>query len=289
MTKINFNTMTFNLLFKDSEGIDVLNTDTKADMRVCRRGPCLVNMIESEKLDIFGIQEASVPWKDYFLNSFPKKYRSIGQTNKSANQVCYIVYNSERFELLEFDYYWLAPGAPKEAVKGWEASHDRLVNQAVFKDIESGLIFIFCNTHFDHISALSRLESAKMVNETVKSKISELESKYSLATVPCIFMGDLNTQPYTESFHELKKYFKDAREEAEGATLNATVSSSPGMQFVKDISELRADRHYIDHILITDGVRVHSVKMIHTSTNLCPYGEYLSDHNAIVANITLNN
>jgi endonuclease/exonuclease/phosphatase family metal-dependent hydrolase len=55
-----------------------------------------------------------------------------------------------------------------------------------FKERHSGDIFLFANTHFDHMGQVARTKSA----ELIKSKLSTLAG-----TLPVIVTGDFNCEP----------------------------------------------------------------------------------------------
>ena len=281
--------MTFNVWYKNEESVSIKNTAETANVKVSLRAPQLLEMMEKERVDIAGLQEVGPAWIYYFNQNPPEKYAYVGQYTKSTQEAGYILYNRERFQLLEHDYFWLAPGMPKEAVKGWDGDHDRMVNWAVFKEKETGIIFLFCDTHFDNGGAQARLESAKLVNSWIPDVVAKLKQTYSLSAVPVFLVGDLNCTPNSEPYLELSKTFTDARHAATGDTLADTLTSSPGLTYLADGQALPENGHFIDHIFFQGPVEVHSTKMELTATNLCKYGSYLSDHNAVFADVTLSN
>lgn len=281
--------MTFNVWYKNEESVTIKNSTETANVKVAQRLPRLLEMMETEGVDIAGLQEVGPAWIYNFSQTPSEKYTFIGQYTKSTQEAGYILYDHNRFELLEHDYFWLAPGMPKEPVKGWDGDHDRMVNWAVFKETETGIIFLFCDTHFDNGGAQARLESAKLVNTWIPEKTAQLKQTYSLSDIPVFLVGDLNCTPNSEPYMELSKAFTDARHAAMGETLADTLTSSPGLTYLADGEALPENGHFIDHIFFQGPVEVHSTKMELTATNLCNYGAYLSDHNAVFADVTLSN
>lgn len=286
---ISLRIMTFNVWYKNEEAQSIKNTTETADVTVAARLPRLLEMMEAEQVDIAGLQEVGPAWIYNFGKTPPEKYSFIGQHTKSTQEAGYILYNRERFQLLEHDYFWLAPDMPREPVKGWDGDHDRMVNWAVFKEKETGVVFLFCDTHFDNGGAQARLESAKLVNAWIQEKVQQLAGQYGLPQIPAFLVGDLNCQPGSAPYLELSKVMTDARHAAEGETLSDTMTSSPGLTYLTEGEALPENGHFIDHIFFLGPVTVHSTKMELTATNLCSYGAYLSDHNAVFADVTVTN
>ena len=281
--------MTFNVWYKNEESVSIKNTTETANVKVSQRLPRLLQMMEDQQVDIAGLQEVGPAWIYNFTQTPPEKYAYVGQYTKSTQEAGYILYNKDRFTLLAHDYFWLAPGMPKEPVKGWDSDHDRMVNWAVFKEKETGVIFLFCDTHFDNNGTQARLESAKLVNAWIRDKVLQLSAQYDVSDVPAFLVGDLNCVPDSDPHRELSTVLTDTRRAAQGETLADTLTSSPGLTYLADGQTLPENGHFIDHIFFMGNVTVHSTHMIPTATNLCPYGAYLSDHNAVFAHVTLTN
>jgi len=274
--------MTFNLYGYDQDTFKVAGTEDLAQGRVSVRGPKFLEMLEGEKIDIAGLQEGMNEWYHY-LDSLPEKYAYFNEGGFA------ILYNQEKFELLESDHYYLAKGTPKEEKIGWDADWPRVVISGVFKEKASGVIFLVCNTHFDHAGEVARRESAKIVCEKIPEQIEAIKSKYNVEEATGFLIGDYNTEPYEEPYNIIAKTMKDARKVTHGVTISDNASSSPGLYYISSTNKAKADGHFIDHIFFFGRADIEFVKMIHTSTNLCEYGEYISDHNAVIANVTIKN
>jgi len=298
---IKLNVMSFNILYKNENNVSVNNVPKgetiKADLRISTRLPKLIAMLEGEKIDIAGLQEVNADWYPFITTKLPENYSAFGQFANDNKQSVYgygeagvIVYNNTKYELLESGYYYLAPKDPDKPKKGWDADHYRIVNWGVFKEKETGVIFFFNTTHFDNTGEKARTESSKLVLQKVQDKIQEIKTTYSIENIPTILVGDFNCYETSDCIMNLKTIFKDARYSSKGVSINTDVSSSPGLYFCNSKSDINKRGHYIDFILHTkEGFTVNSFKMIHTSTNLCEYGEFMSDHNAVIANVTISN
>jgi len=286
----NINIMTFNIWYKNDSAHDVKETSEKADLRINElRGPKFLKLLEGEQIDIAGLQEAAPIWQEFLKNNLPEKYSLIGKQTVKTKEAGYILYNNEKFELLENGTYWLADGAPESYTMGWDASLDRIVNWAVFKCTESDVIFLFCNTHFDAAGSLAKIESAILVCNKIDEKIKNMKKKYGIDHVPAFLVGDLNSEPDSAGYDEMCGKMFDSRKYAEGVSVPDSLTSSPGLLYIEKEKDLPKNGHFIDHIFFKGSAYIHYVKMELTGTNLCQYGEYMSDHNAVIANISISN
>ena len=105
---------------------------------------------------------------------------------------------------------------------------------------------------------------------------------------PVILTGDMNSRPDTETYHIFTETMRDALHCAHQCTAEANEATSPGLYACDDPNKTLHNGHRIDYIFLSpekiDAVRY---SMIHTATNLCPYGEYISDHNAVIAELKI--
>ncbi len=299
--RINLNVMSFNILYKDQEDVPVegipAGEESTADMRVATRLPKLVDLLQGENIDIAGLQEVSKEWYPLITQQLPPQYSAFGQFANDNDESKYgygeagvIVYNNEKFTLLESGFYYLAPDDPTVPTKAWEASHYRVLNWAVFKENETGVIFLFNTTHFDNVSVQAREHSADLVIAKTDARVEAIKTAYGLETVPVILVGDFNAVEETTEIKKLKSYFGDAKESSSGATVSKEIASSTGLYYCPSGDDIKKDGYCIDFIFHTkQSIAVNAFKMIHTATNLCPYGGWLSDHNAVIANVDIVN
>ncbi len=299
MPTVKLNVMSFNLYFKNQSNVAVKNAPEgkTADMRTYSRLPKLGAMLRGEGIDIAGFQEVGKDWYPLITELFPEEYSAFGQYANDNDQSTYgygeaglIVYNNQKFAVLESGYYYLAPNDPATPVKGWDADHYRIVNWAVFQEKQTGIIFLFNTTHLDNNGKQARLESAKLILEKTRARVESVKAAYGIENVPVILVGDFNATATSDEIKTLTGFFGDAKLSAKGATVAPELSSSPGLYYCASEADLVKNGHCIDFIFHTEeAVAVESFKMIHTATNLCAYGEWISDHNAIIAKLTLQN
>lgn len=131
--------------------------------------------------------------------------------------------------------------------RGWEAKHIRRAVWALLQEKDTGIMALFATTHLEHDGAYACLMGAQALTER----------------------------------------FLDAHKESLGPTVSDRIDSFSGFYYAPTPLDLKGTGHFIDHVLFRSDVRIDDVRMIYTATNLCPYGKYVSDHNAVVCRVSL--
>jgi len=165
----------------------------------------VVNLIKNYQPHFLGIQEA-MPNQSEFLKDNLPLYRAIGHGREGKNtnsEGVPLFYNSTRFELLSKEIFWLSE-TPESASIGWDAAYKRIVVSGVFKDkVTKETLHIF-NCHFDHRGEVARVQSAKLLLETIRMK--------QLNSHKIIILGDFNSLPTKAPITILKQQFTDSYE-----------------------------------------------------------------------------
>ncbi len=280
--------MSFNVLSKDTAE---QKTRGAAEMTVngyvSARAPKFNDMLDGELPDIVGLQECSAPWRAWLGENLNEKYGCVGNHTKATGEAGYILYLKNKFKVLDNGFFWLADGAPQVPVVGWDARFDRICCWALFECIECGKRFLFFDTHLDHEGTVARPLQAAVIVEQIEQKKEMAKQRYGIADCPVILVGDMNSRPTSEAYAVYTKQLKDCRVHSEGKTLPAEISTSPWFWYCNSEADYCADSHIIDYIFVSSNITVQNYDMIHTCTNLCPYGAYISDHNAVIAEIKL--
>jgi endonuclease/exonuclease/phosphatase family metal-dependent hydrolase len=227
------------------------------------------------ELEIVGMQEVFHHQLMYLLEQ-DKRYKHVGvgrDDGKSAGEYSPIIFNSERFEVLDSNTFWLSE-TPEKPGLGWDAKYNRVVSWAKFKDLKTKQIFFVFNTHFDHVAEKARRESAKLLHK----KMGLLAGNY-----PVVVMGDFNasldSEPMrimlsSEHKHELKN----------SIDLSQTPHFGPFGTF-NGFGYKETSDSAIDHILVNDKIRV----LKHASLSNTWQGRFASDHFAVMSLIELKN
>jgi len=152
----------------------------------------IAKLIQFHDFDILGTQEGLEHQLVQLKGLLPGyKYTGVGRDDgKEAGEHSAIFYKTARFELLEKGDFWLAEN-PSKPKKGWDAVLPRICSWGRFKDKDSGFIFYFFNTHFDHVGTVARNESAKLILKKIKQIAGEN---------PTLLTGDFNVDQNSSSY-----------------------------------------------------------------------------------------
>lgn len=172
------------------------------------RYPASAMMIEDQKPDIFGVQEA-YDFQVKYMDEYCKGYKSVGvgrEDGKSKGEHMSIFYNKKKISLLKWGTYWLSE-TPEKPSMGWDAACIRTATWALMKDKESGRKFYFVNTHLDHVGPIAKKKGLKLIVDRIK----DMNPK----GYPMILTGDFNTEPQEKDIlGELDTLMNSARETA---------------------------------------------------------------------------
>ncbi len=179
-----------------------------------------------------------------------------------------IVYNNDKFEVLENGDFWLSE-TPEVPGKGWDATCcNRICSWAKFKEVDSGTEFYFFNVHFDHQGVKAREESGKLMKE----KIKEIAGNH-----PVIATGDFNSHPETIQIKILSEFLNDSYH------VSDTPPYGPAGTFTRRF-ENPIGQHRIDYIFVSDHFKVS--KYAHLTDNDGKY--YPSDHIPVTSILTIS-
>ena len=190
--------ISFNIRYNSYNNIDGVNGWPN-------RKAAVVKMINEERPAAIGLQEALIDQLRYLDSCLPG-YKRVGvgrDDGKEAGEFMAIYYDAERFENLGYDTWWLSE-TPDVPSKGWDAACRRTVTALRLLDRESGMEFVYLNTHLDHVGKVAREEGARFIASLVEG---------NFADIPVILGGDMNSSiddPIFEAFFE--QGFKAARE-----------------------------------------------------------------------------
>lgn len=237
-----------------------------------KRRELLIETIKAFHPDLLGTQETLAFQKNYIAEKC-SEYTPFGVGRNSGTddgEMTAIFFRTSRFEKLDGGHFWLSETPDRPGSKSWDSSLPRMVSWVKLKDRQSSgePVLYFFNTHFDHIGDVARRESAKLI----RKKITAIAG-----AAPAILTGDFNagesSRPYQELFGPadskdgklvtLIDAFRAAHPEStkeEGSFHGFDPTSRSGAR--------------IDWIGITNGLRVQSVEIDHTSKD----GKAPSDH-----------
>ena len=277
------NVMSFNVLGMNRETQTASEPKKTVDATVATRGEKLNKLLVGEQIDIAGFQELTAPWRIWFRQELDSSYGFVGTPTRDTGEGGYIAYRKDKYEPVEKGVFWLYDGAPSTPAKYEESAFDRLCYWALFRVKSSGEYFLFMDTHLDHTGATAK-QAQVLVNQ-IPVITEQMKEQYSIRSLPVMLVGDMNSRPETEAYRILTSSLRDARLYSKGATVDSRYATSPDFRWVESEADYRHDGHIIDYLMISRQITVNNYKMVWTSTNLCPYGEFISDHNAIIVNV----
>ncbi len=171
------------------------------------RYPASSAMINDQKPDIFGLQEAYDFQVNYLEEACPD-YKSVGVGREDGihkGEHMSIFYNTKTIKLLKWGTFWLSE-TPDVPSKGWDAQCFRTATWALLKDKASGRKFYYVNTHLDHVGWEARKNGMKLIVDRI--------DKINPKGLPMVVTGDFNMRINRPEFDDMKKMMKNAREEA---------------------------------------------------------------------------
>ncbi|MBQ7346655.1 MAG: endonuclease/exonuclease/phosphatase family protein [Clostridia bacterium] len=301
--------MSLNLHGTNSDGQTIKNlpagSTATVDATIANRLPGIAAMIRGEEIDVFGAQECTAAWLSA-LDEELNEFSYVGKSNTTHGEGGYIFYRTDQYTLINNGTFYLANGAPTISTQTEGISADRVCSWALLQVTGTDDYFLFMDTHLtaatsDNLTSFAAyhgLDSATADDVTnyqaavIVNEIADILSACGKdSTCPVILVGDMNAESTTKTYATLTADLKDACVEADSPYVDYNTGYS--YNYVDPTNpSYRIDGHRIDYILVNDAVTVVSYDMIHTSTNLSPYkaanGDgYISDHNAVIAQIQI--
>lgn len=234
------------------------------------RAPRIRKIIEDNKFDLFGVQEAFQDRQIASLSETPG-YACITGNNKAfkhAGNRDAIFYRTDRLELLDQGIFTLSDTPEVFASKSWGNFEARYAVWGKFRDKKTGVEFFHFNTHLDHRSRLARENSVALILARVKEQAKGL---------PVILTGDFNVSPASPVYAAAAAQLNDSY------VISETPSTGPirtynGFRKWKENTGSR-----IDYVFVSKGVRVLSHRTIDTLID----GRFPSDHFPVSAELLL--
>ncbi|MEI7490719.1 MAG: endonuclease/exonuclease/phosphatase family protein [Bacteroidota bacterium] len=176
--------MTFNIRFNNPSD-SIYNWDHRKNM--------VTGIFHKHSPDIAGLQEALYSQLGDLEDSL-KTYTWFGagrDDGQKAGEFAPILYKTSRFIKIDGAWFWLSKTPDIPGSRSWHAACTRIVTWLMLRDRQSGQLFFFFNTHFDHASEEARRESAKLL----RKKIDEITSGRTV-----IVSGDFNSTSSDQAY-----------------------------------------------------------------------------------------
>ena len=237
----------------------------------------VIATIRENAPSVFGVQEANESWMTALRTDLGDEYVSVG-VGRDANlggEYSAIFYRKDLFNLIDSGTKWLSDTPDVSGSKFTEANYPRIMTYAVLERKADGVQFLYVNTHLDHNGKNnSNVEVAEMVRQKqIEVLLSEVAK---LPDLPTIVTGDFNVTPEASAYTTMTANgFLDASRVAWAGEVKPTCT---------DMND-DYEGVIIDYIFVSP-----DLAGVVDSYIVCPSkrdGEWISDHNAIIATITL--
>ena len=230
----------------------------------------LERILVTEQPTLLGVQEALADQVDFVADALGPHYRWVGHGRSAAGQDerCAVFYDSRRLELTAWQQRALSATPEKPGSRSWGNLTRRVVVSADFTDTATGARLLAFNTHFDHLSWRSRLESAAFILDLVGA------ARAAVPDAAIVVTGDLNADVSSAVYRRLT---------SDGALRDAWEAAAerltPQWGTFSGYRRRRPGGKRIDFILVGNGVDVMS-----TGINAARFdGRAASDHEPVQA------
>lgn len=171
-------------------------------------------MLEDQKPDVFGVQEALEYQVRYIEEMCGYESVGVGRENgKKEGEHMSIFWNKKTVSMLKWGTFWLSD-TPEKPSKGWDAECFRTATWALMKDKKTGKKFYFVNTHLDHKGTEAQKNGLKLIVD----RIAEINPD----GLPMVLTGDFNIEPKNPALKDLDARMQSARNIAEKTDDHAT-------------------------------------------------------------------
>jgi endonuclease/exonuclease/phosphatase family metal-dependent hydrolase len=208
-----------------------------------KRAPNVAKVALFHGFDIFGTQEGFYEQlKD--LKQLMPGYEYIGvgrEDGKKEGEHSAIFYRTDKFKVLEHGDFWLSEDQAKPNL-GWDAVCIRVCTWGKFKELSTGLTFVYFNLHMDHKGIKAREESAKLILKRIQGMPKG---------TPVILSGDFNVDQFSSSYKLLNTsdILRDSYDKA-------TLIYEPVVGTFNGFGSNNIETGRIDHIFLTDNFTV---------------------------------
>ena len=284
-------------------------------------------LVRFHRPDIVAFQEPVAGQRRDLDERLPE-YDLVGQGREGGDEGegCPVGVRTDRWRIVADGTFWLSE-TPTEPSSDWGAAHPRVTTWARIRprpetDDETAPAdapLVVANTHFDHVSARARRESARLLAERLPDIAAESADESGRGTengadeTPLVLVGDLNCtagsephriltggSPATDGRRDDADPAGDATD-SDGAEAGGTADTGGDtVERFRDAAALADVRHgpqtsltdftrliagrRIDHVLVAPGV---GVEAFGTLADRDDRGRYPSDHLPVLARLRL--
>jgi endonuclease/exonuclease/phosphatase family metal-dependent hydrolase len=245
-------------------------------------------LVRFHRPDVAAFQEPLPDQREDLRERLPS-YEFVGRGREAdgEGEGCPIGIRADRWEIADSDTFWLSE-TPDERSTDWGADYPRIATWARVRAVGDDTALLVVNTHFDHVSAHARRESARLLRERLP-EIAGADTSDPVSTPPVVLVGDLNCTPGSDPHRALvgdgSEAGSNAATDGPGIALRdaaaaADLRHGPETSLT-DFARL-IDGRRIDHALVSPEVDVGAFA---TLADRDDRGRYPSDHLPILARL----
>lgn len=272
-------------LFKLPQIFSVMSFNVFVSQFNTTRKDRVIATIRENVPSIFGVQEANDGWMSALRSDLGNEYNSVG-VGREANlkgEYSAIFYRKDLFTLVDSGTKWLS-NTPDEAGSKYQipnttyvANCPRVMTYAVLERQTDGVRFLYVNTHLDHDGNNNTTVASQIRRNQIEILLAQIDIvKNEFGNLPTIVTGDFNVSPGQSPYKAM----------TEGGYLDSSLIAWAGEpQSTYNNMEDDYKGAIIDYIFVSP-----DLAGAVDSYMVCPAkrdGEWVSDHNAIIASITL--
>ena len=151
------------------------------------RAPVLARLLGEADADVVGLQEvlaSQIPVVDEVLGGTHLRL-GIGREGGGRGEHNLLLLRRDRFELLDWDQFWLSEQPSLIGSLGWDGHCPRIAVWARMQDRLTGEELVLAVTHLDHAGETAREQGAALLAERLLAEAGES---------PVVLMGDFNAE-----------------------------------------------------------------------------------------------
>ena len=264
--------------------ITVMSFNVKVETFKNGRDDLVIATIQENAPDIFGVQEADITWMNILKNGLTG-YAAIGTGRDwwGAGEHCAIFYRTDLFRPIASDTRWLSATPTSESLYSYTengttytANNKRIMTYVVLERISDGKRFLVVNTHLDNNGDNTLAVAEKIRQGQVAVMLQQIQGVLDVrGNLPTIVLGDFNATPEKSARQTMltNGYLDASAIAAQGTAASTYNGMTEGTSAI------------LDYIFVSPNL----ASAVQTYTVCSPKrnGQWISDHNAIFADIVI--
>lgn len=150
------------------------------------RAPVLRDLLRRADADVVGTQEVTWPQLPVLEEALGSTHLRLGfgREGGARGEHCLLHLRRDRFEVQDWDQFWLSPTPATIGSVGWDAHITRVAVWARVRDHAADAELVLAVTHLDHAGELARAQSAELIADRLREVAGD--------AAPIVLMGDFN-------------------------------------------------------------------------------------------------